>query len=201
MNQVKTGRFIAEMRKQQNLTQREFADILGISDKTVSKWECGNGLPEVSLMLPLCAALGVTVNDLLSGERVAQADYQKKAEENMMQLVRENAENKKRLALSLICAAITGIAVCALIALAAFLTLPAAARIALIALALITGAAGVGAAAVLDARAGYYQGPHCKATFTPALGEYVKAYHTFTRRRLVCPACGRTGLCRRRITR
>ena len=203
MDQIRIGRFIAQCRKTGGLTQRQLADGLGISDKTVSKWECGNGLPEVSLMLPLCAALGITVNDLLSGERVAQADYQKKAEENMMELIRENAENKKRLALSLICAAITGIAVCALIALAAFLTLPAAARIALIALALITGAAGVGAAAVLDARAGYYQCPHCKATFTPALGEYVKAYHTFTRRRLVaCPprAAGR-GLCRRRITR
>lgn len=193
MDQIRIGRFIAQCRKTGGLTQRQLADELGISDKTVSKWECGNGLPEVSLMLPLCAALGITVNDLLSGERVAQADYQKKAEENMMELIRENAENKKRLALSLICAAITGIAVCALIALAAFLTLPAAARIALIALALITGAAGVGAAAVLDARAGYYQCPHCKATFTPALGEYVKAYHTFTRRRLVCPACGQDG--------
>ncbi len=155
MDQIRIGRFIAQCRKTGGLTQRQLADGLGISDKTVSKWECGNGLPEVSLMLPLCAALGITVNDLLSGERVAQADYQKKAEENMMELIRENAENKKRLALSLICAAITGIAVCALIALAAFLTLPAAARIALIALALITGAAGVGAAAVLDARAGY----------------------------------------------
>ena len=164
MDQIRIGRFIAQCRKAMGLTQRQLADGLGISDKTVSKWECGNGLPEVSLMLPLCAALGITVNDLLSGERVAQADYQKKAEENMMELIRENAENKKRLALSLICAAITGIA-------------------------------------VLDARAGYYQCPHCKATFTPALGEYVKAYHTFTRRRLVCPACGRTGLCRRRITR
>ena len=51
MDQVKIGRFIAEMRKQQNLTQREFADILNISDKTVSKWECGNGMPELSLML------------------------------------------------------------------------------------------------------------------------------------------------------
>ena len=201
MDCAKVGKLIAELRKEKGLTQKNIADALGISNKTVSKWECGNGLPEVSLMLPLCEALGITVNDLLSGERVAQADYQKKAEENMMELIRENAENKKRLALSLICAAITGIAVCALIALAAFLTLPAAARIALIALALITGAAGVGAAAVLDARAGYYQCPHCKATFTPALGEYVKAYHTFTRRRLVCPACGRTGLCRRRITR
>lgn len=54
MDQVKIGRFIAEMRKQQNLTQREFADILNISDKTVSKWECGNGMPELSLMLPIC---------------------------------------------------------------------------------------------------------------------------------------------------
>ena len=163
MDQIRIGRFIAQCRKADGLTQRQLADGLGISDKTVSKWECGNGLPEVSLMLPLCAALGITVNDLLSGERVAQADYQKKAAENMMELIRENAENKKRLALSLICAAITGIAVCALIALAAFLTLPAAARIALIALALITGAAGVGAAAVLDARAGYYQCPDRKS--------------------------------------
>ena len=201
MDQIRIGNFIAQCRKAQNLTQRQLADELGISDKTVSKWECGNGLPEVSLMLPLCTALGITVNDLLSGERIAQADYQKKAEENMMELVRENAENKKRLALSLICVAVTVIAVCALIALAALLALPTPARIALVALALITAAAGVGAAAVLDAKAGYYQCPHCKATFTPALGEYVKAYHTFTRRRLVCPACGRTGLCRRRITR
>ena len=201
MEPTRIGRFIAERRKALGLTQRQLAEQLSVSDKAVSKWETGRGLPDVLLMLPLCAVLGITVNDLLSGERVGEGDYRKKAEENMMQLVRENAENKKRLALSLICAAITGIAVCALIALAAFLTLPVAARIALIALALITGAAGVGAAAVLDARAGYYQCPHCKATFTPALGEYVKAYHTFTRRRLVCPACGRTGLCRRRITR
>lgn len=201
MDQIRIGNFIAQCRKAQNLTQRQLADELGISDKTVSKWECGNGLPEVSLMLPLCTALGITVNDLLSGERIAQADYQKKAEENMMELVRENAENKKRLALSLICVAVTVIAVCALIALVALLALPTPARIALVALALITAAAGVGAAAVLDARAGYYQCPHCKATFTPALGEYVKAYHTFTRRRLVCPACGRTGLCRRHIVR
>ena len=201
MDQIRIGRFIAQCRKAGGLTQRQLADGLGISDKTVSKWECGNGLPEVSLMLPLCAALGITVNDLLSGERVAQADYQKKAEENMMELIRENAENKKRLALSMVCAAVTVIAVCALIALAALLALPTAARVALIALALATAAAGVGAAAVLDAKAGYYRCPHCNAAFTPALGEYVKAYHTLVRRRLVCPACGKTGMCRRHIVR
>ena len=90
MNQIQIGRFIAASRKARNLTQRQLADKLGISDKTVSKWECGKGLPEVSLMLPLCASLGITVNDLLSGERVSGTNYQKKAEENMMDLMKEN---------------------------------------------------------------------------------------------------------------
>ncbi len=78
MDQVKIGRFIAETRKAQNLTQRQLADALSISDKTVSKWECGKGLPEVSLMLPLCGALRITVNDLLAGERVAKQIIRRK---------------------------------------------------------------------------------------------------------------------------
>ena len=94
MDQSKTGRFIAEMRRTRNLTQRQLAERLAISDKTVSKWECGKGLPEVSLMLPLCEILQITVNDLLSGEKVAEGDYQKKAEENMMDLIRKMPQTK-----------------------------------------------------------------------------------------------------------
>lgn len=67
MDQIKTGRFIAAERKRQGRTQRQLAEALGISDKTVSKWECGNGFPEVSLLLPLCQALEVSVNELLTG--------------------------------------------------------------------------------------------------------------------------------------
>ena len=52
MDQIKIGKFIASMRKEQSMTQRQLADVLNISDKTVSKWECGNGMPEVALMLP-----------------------------------------------------------------------------------------------------------------------------------------------------
>ena len=78
MDQARIGKFIAEMRKAKRLTQRQLADALAISDKTVSKWECGKGLPEVSLMLPLCEALEITVNDLLSGERVSGTDYQRR---------------------------------------------------------------------------------------------------------------------------
>ena len=124
MDQIRIGKFIAETRKSKKLTQRQLADALSISDKTISKWECGKGLPEVSLMLPLCNALEITVNDLLSGEKISKADYQRKAEGNMMNLMKENEENRKRMALSIITSIITIIAVCSLIVIASFIGLP-----------------------------------------------------------------------------
>ena len=201
MDQSKIGQFIARTRKSKNLTQRQLADLLSISDKTVSKWETGKGLPDVALLLPLCRALDRTVNDLLTGEKVPAADYQTKAEENMMDLIQENQENKKRMVLSVICGTITIIAVCSLIIIASYLELPAAVRVLLILLAVATAVAGIGAAAVLDAQAGYYVCPACGAAFVPTLGDYVKGYHTLTRRRLTCPACGKTSMCRHRIVR
>ena len=145
MDQYKIGRFIAERRKECGLTQRQLADALAISDKTVSKWETGRGLPDVSLMLPLCGALGVTVNDLLAGQRVEPAEYQQKAEETMMDLMRENQENKKRFVLAAACVSVTVVAVCALVTIASMLELPAPARIAVLVLAVATGAVGIAA--------------------------------------------------------
>lgn len=201
MDQIQIGKFIAETRRAKGLTQRQLADALSISDKTVSKWECGKGLPEVSLMLPLCDALHITVNDLLSGEKVSPTEYQEKAEGNMMNLMKENEENRTKLLLSVICGSITIIAVCALAAAAAFLDLPTAARILLIALAAATAVAGTAAACMLDRKAGWFECPHCKALFVPSMEEYVKSYHTFARRRLTCPECGKTGLCKHRIVK
>ena len=201
MEPTRIGRFIAERRKALGLTQRQLAEQLSVSDKAVSKWETGRGLPDVLLMPPLCAALGITVNDLLSGERVGEGDYRKKAEENMMELMRENAENRQRLLQSIACGGVTVVAVCALVALAAFLPLPAFARMALLLLAMATAVVGIWAAATLDARAGWFECPHCKELFAPAMADYVKGRHTFTRRRLTCPHCGQTGMCRHRVTR
>lgn len=107
MNQELTGKFISQLRKEKNLTQKELADRLGISDKTVSKWETGNGMPDVSLLQPLCKELSVNLNELLSGERLSEESYSGKAEENMMNLARdvqEGRENKKRVGIiGLIC--------------------------------------------------------------------------------------------------
>ena len=201
MDQIQIGKFIAESRKSRNLTQRQLADALSISDKTISKWECGKGLPEVSLMLPLCAALDITVNDLLSGEKVSLIDYPKKAEANMMNLMKENEENRKRMALSIITGVITIIAVCALITIASFLDLPTVVRIILIVFSIAVAAAGIASVIMLDIQAGYFECPHCKELFIPSMDEYVKGYHTFTKRRLTCPKCGKTKMCRHHVTR
>ena len=77
------------------MTQKQLGDALKISDKTVSKWECGKGLPDISIIMPLCELLNISVNELLSGEHLTEDSYPEKAEENMMQLIQET-ENQKR---------------------------------------------------------------------------------------------------------
>ena len=201
MDQIKIGRFITAMRKEKGLTQRQLADALSISDKTVSKWECGKGLPEIALMMPLCQMLHITVNDLLTGEKVSETDYQKKAEENMMNLMEENEENKKRMALSMVCGIITIIAVCALVVIASYIEMPVFARIAVLILAAATAAAGIGAAAILERKAGCFECPHCGEMFVPSMSDYVKGAHTFTKRKLPCPKCGKVSMCKHRVVR
>lgn len=95
MDQKKNGRFISEMRKKYNLTQKQLAEKLGVSDKTISKWECGNSFPDVDMLMPLCSELQISVNELLSGEELSANEYLERAEENMMDLI-EKSNNEKR---------------------------------------------------------------------------------------------------------
>ena len=89
MDQKKTGQFIAALRKNRNMTQRQLAEKLDISEKTISKWECGNGLPEVTYMEPLCEILGITVNELLMGERIDIAGLLHKLDCTRLELLKQ----------------------------------------------------------------------------------------------------------------
>ncbi len=100
MNQEKIGNFIAELRKEKNMTQRQLAECIGVSDKTISKWERGNGLPELSTIPELCRTLGINTNELLSGERLVAENYSTKAEENMLILMKETTQQKNKSALA-----------------------------------------------------------------------------------------------------
>ncbi|MBQ8600340.1 MAG: helix-turn-helix domain-containing protein [Clostridia bacterium] len=199
MDQIRIGKFIAEMRKEKGLTQRQLADILLISDKTVSKWECGKGLPEVSLMLPLCETLGINVNELLSGEQLSAVEYQEKAEDNIMRLINEREENKKKMILSGVTVGVTIMATVTLFLVSGLTVLPNAARIALIVIGLLVMIGGLGVAAVLEWDAGGFVCPHCKEYFVPTMKAYLMGAHTITRRHLKCPACGKKSYCIRSL--
>lgn len=200
MDQIKIGRFIAAMRKEKSYTQRQLADILGISDKTVSKWETGNGLPDVSLMMPLCDALGINVNELLSGERLSDADYKKKAEENIMNLVKEKEESKKNIILSVIVCFVTILAGVTIVTLSGLLEMDIWLRVLLIIISIVVMSGGIGVAAALDMRSGTFECRKCGHRFVPTAGAYIAGPHTITTRYLKCPKCGEKSYCKRRLT-
>ena len=97
MNQEKIGKFIANLRKEKNMTQQELAKKLGVTDRAISKWENGRGLPDYSLLQDLCDTLSISINELFSGEKISKEDYKTKAEENMSKLINDNYSEKKKI--------------------------------------------------------------------------------------------------------
>ncbi len=87
MNNTKTGQFITELRKQNNLTQSDLANKLGISDKAVSRWETGKGFPDVSLLQPLGEVLGTSVNEIINGEKIEPEKCQQRADQTIVQTI------------------------------------------------------------------------------------------------------------------
>ncbi len=97
MDLNKIGQYIAGKRKTLGLTQKQLAEKLGVSDKSVSKWERGVCLPDVSLYTELCAALGIGINEFISGEDIAENDLPRRAEENILQAATDGKRRRKRL--------------------------------------------------------------------------------------------------------
>lgn len=97
MDLVKIGKYIAQKRKALGLTQRQVAEKLGMSDKSVSKWERGICLPDVSVYSPLCEILGISLNEFLAGEDIGQDDLQQKSENNLLQVTTDGKRRQKTL--------------------------------------------------------------------------------------------------------
>ncbi len=87
MNQEKIGKYIAKCRKEKKMTQLELAEKLGVTDKSIGNWENGRNMPDLALFKPLCDELGITINDLLSGEKISLDNYQNKFEENIVNTI------------------------------------------------------------------------------------------------------------------
>ncbi|MBO4936723.1 MAG: helix-turn-helix domain-containing protein [Clostridia bacterium] len=196
------GTFITECRKSQNLTQLQLAEKLFVSEKTISKWETGKGLPDTSLMLPLCEILNISVKELLSGKRLEEKEYKQTAEENLANLVNEHKENKKKMILSII----TGVVSIAILLLSACLStylpnISEGTRIVIIVIGLVIALCNLVVTTILDLDSSIYECPDCKHHFKPTFSAYMNGVHTITRRRLKCPNCGKKHYCKRKLSK
>ena len=203
MDQVKIGKFISDERKAKGYTQKQLSELLGISDKTISKWECGNGFPEASLLLPLCNELEITVNELLTGERISQQNYKKKAEENMVNMIREKEENKQKILLTTMIGVISTITFLTLLLVVCFYTDVITLPIKMVLMVIAISVFGVGLYVAMwgDRKIGYFKCRNCNELFTPTFMQYNMGMHLLSTRYLKCPHCKTRTWCKKVMTK
>lgn len=190
MDQIKIGKFIAECRRKEKLTQMELALKLNITDRAVSKWETGKSLPDTSIMLELCDILKITVNDLLCGEVVSMDDYQKTTEQNLLQIIKEKEQSDRRLlSLESYITILVSVMLLESILVASFASLPDWACITIIAVSILFFVVGVAYAIRIEQIAGYYQCGKCRHKYVPKYNSVLFSMHIDTTRYMRCPAC------------
>jgi len=202
MDLVKIGRFIAERRKAQGLTQAKLAELLGITDRAVSKWETGKSLPDASIMLELCRVLKIGVNDLLCGEVVEVEQRNEQAEKNLLEMVKQKEEADRHLLTAEIYIGVLGAVILfALVFTAAFAPMADWMRIGLIAAGLIPFAVCIGFAIRIEQKAGYYECGRCGHKYVPDYKSVLLAMHVNRTRYMKCPECGEKSWQKKRISK
>ena len=192
MDQVKIGKFIAARRKEANLTQMQLAEKMGITDRAISKWETGKSLPDSSIMLELCGILGITANDLLSGEVVIMDNYNKELENNLLEMVKQKEQADKRLLTAEVFIGITATFILlAFIFTAAFVQMEVWQRVSLVVLGFVLFLAGCFYALRIEQVAGYYECQHCKHRYVPIYKTVSLAPHMGRTRYMRCPKCAK----------
>lgn len=199
MDQQKIGKFIAKLRKEKDLTQRELAEKLLITEKSISKWECGKCLPDVSTMIPLCEILQISVNELLSGEKIETDQYKKMAEENLLKQTSREQQDARLKLFSSIAIALSGSIILVLCVALCVYQLPLYAKVLLIIFGIICFLISLIFATILDLKVGDFECRNCKHKFLPTVWAYLWGMHTVTTRYLKCPHCGKRTFCKRII--
>lgn len=193
MDLAKIGKFIQERRKAKNLTQVQLAQKINVSEKTVSKWECGNGFPDTSLMLPLCDALDITANELLSGKMLASdREYKEQAESNLIKLKQSQEKNAKFLfTLEWVIGILSVFILITLVLVASLVKMPNALRVVLCVAGFIIGMIGIHFCLIIEKDAGYYECGNCHHKYIPTYRAILFAMHMGRTRYLKCPKCNK----------
>ena len=200
MDQLKIGRFIAECRKEEKLTQMQLAEKLNITDKAISKWERGIAMPDSSVMLDLCAILGISVNELLNGGRIM--DNEQKNEELLLEMTKE-LERKNKTIWNAMWAIMT-VSIIGLIAgllISAFLIPEGSWMLVAILSVVIVFLIPCFYALKLEVSVGAYKCKNCGHEITPTYKEALNAMHLGTTRYLMCPECKKRSWCKKVINK
>ena len=198
MNQIKIGRFIAECRKKANLTQMQLAEKLGITDKAISKWERGVAMPDTSIMLELCDILCISVNELLSGEKINMENNNQKNEQLLLDMAKELEKKNKTIWSSMwtimtmsIIGLIGGLAIIAF-----FVPEGPWMLVAILALCVVFMIPCF-YALKLEVSVGAYKCQNCGHEIVPTYKEAMMAKHRGFTRHLLCPKCNKRTWCKK----
>ena len=196
MDQVKIGGFIRDKRKEQNLTQMQLAEKLGITDRAVSKWETGRSLPDAAIMPELCGLLGITVNDLLCGEVVSMENYNEQTEKALLEMAGQKEQADRRLLKAeVVIGVVSTLFLFALLAVGIvfmYLEQPVWIFWLLFGVGMAQFLVCILAFAVrIEQIAGYYECARCGHRYVPTYRAVNMAMHMGRTRYMKCPACGK----------
>ena len=198
MDQIKIGKFIAACRKQNHLTQLQLAEKLGITDKAISKWERGITMPDTSIMLELCDILGISVNELLYGEKINMENNNQKNEQLLLDMAKELEKKNKTIWSSMW--AIMIVSMTALIAgifIAAFLIPEGVWQLVTILCVCVLFLIPCFYALKLEVSVGAYKCQNCGYEIVPTYKEVMMAMHRGFTRHLLCPKCNKRTWCKK----
>ena len=200
MDQLKIGKFIANCRKQKNLTQMQLAERLGITDKAISKWERGIAMPDTSIMLELCEILGINVNELLSGEKINMENNDQKNEKLMLDMAKEIEKKNKTIwsAMWIIMSVSITALIAGLFIIAFFVPEGIWQLVTILGLCVIF-LVPCFYALKLEVSVGAYKCGNCGHEFVPTYKQALNAMHMGTTRYLKCPNCGKRTWCKKTI--
>lgn len=200
MNQIKIGKFIAECRKKNNLTQMQLAEKLNITDRAISKWENGKAMPDSSIMLDLCSELKISVNDLLCGEMISMENKNEKQEQILLDMAKEVEEKNKIIWTSMwVIMIVAMISLFAGVFLVAFLVPEGTWQLIAILGICVVFLLPCFYALKLEVSVGHYKCKKCGEEIIPTYSEALWAMHSGTTRYLKCPKCNKRTWCKKVI--
>ena len=198
MDQIKIGKFIAECRKNANLTQMQLSEKLGITDKAISKWERGISMPDTSIMLELCNILGISVNELLSGEKIQMENNDKKNEQLLLEMAKELEKKSKTIwnaMWAIMTVSIIGL-LGGLVLVALFIPEGPWMLVAILSLCVVF-LIPCFYALKLEVSVGAYKCKNCGYEIVPTYKQALNAMHRGTTRYLKCPNCNKRTWCKK----